>query len=103
MGGLLLGAGSLVLLFPVLLVLGLLVVVALQRDDDVDGNRAPAIYGAIVAFVSFLGLLYAVGLAAAAIVDFSKDTYGDGHDAQASQLVIAVIVGLIAAGVLVLH
>ena len=60
MGGLFLlgGLGSvLALFFPVILVLALLVILALRHDDDADGNRAPAIYGSVIAYVGVLTVL----------------------------------------------
>src|SRR5436305_6865841 len=103
MGALVFGAGSFVLLLPLVGIVGLLVVLAIQRDDDPDLNRAPAIYAALVAFIALLALLIAVTAAASAIVDLSKDTYGEGHHAEASALVAAAIAAAIAIGVLVLH
>src|SRR5437763_8620959 len=103
MGAFVFGAGSFLLLLPLIGIVGLLVVLAIQRDDDPDLNRAPAIYAALVAFIALLALLLAVTGAASAIVDFSKDTYGEGHHGEASALVAAAITAVIAIGVLVLH
>lgn len=80
MGGLFLFGGllsSVFLLVPVVLVLALLVILALRHDDDVDGHRAPAIYGSIVAFVGLLTVLFAVtGMAASLASISADDTHG---------------------------
>lgn len=80
MGGLFLlgGVASLLfLLFPVILILALLVILALRHDDDTDGNRAPAIYGSVIAFVALLTLLFAAtGLTASLASLTADDTSG---------------------------
>ena len=88
---------------PIVLVLALLVILALHRDEDVDGNRSLAIYGALVAFVGFFALVLAAPVVAAALVNFSRETYGEGHNAEATMLVTGIIIGVIGAGVLLLH
>lgn len=73
-GGLLSGV---FLLVPVILVLALLVILALRHDDDVDGSRAPAIYGALIAFIALLTILFAAtGIATSLASVTSDDTRG---------------------------
>jgi hypothetical protein len=88
---------------PIFLVLAFVVVLALHRDEDTEGNRALAIYGALVAFLGFLALLLAAPIATAALVNFSRETYGGRHDAEATMLITGIIIGVIGAGVLLLH
>lgn len=130
MGGLfLLGglASGLFLLFPVILILALLVILALRHDDDVDGNRAPAIYGSIVAFVGLLTLLFAATGLAASLLSLTADdsrgavslespsgfderdgfrefsSGGDDNDAAITSAVGFLIAGAAAAGLLFVH
>lgn len=90
MGGLFLFGGlasMLVLFFPVILILALLVILALRHDDDTDGNRAPAIYGSIIAFVALLTLLFAATGLVSSLVSLTADdssgaismSSGDGY------------------------
>jgi hypothetical protein len=80
MGGLfLLGglAGLLLLSLPVVLLIGLLTILLLRREDDTDGNRAPAIYGSVVAVIGVLTLLFAAtGVASSLISITSGHTHG---------------------------
>jgi len=101
--GIFIGMSFLFTGLPVVLVLGLLVVLALHRDEDTDGSRAPAIYGALVAFVGFFALLVATPVAASALVNLSRDTYDGGHDAETAMFVVGVIIALVGLGILVLH
>jgi uncharacterized membrane protein YeiB len=66
------------MLFPVVLLLALLVILALRHDDDVDSNRAPAIYGAVVAFVALLTLLVAATGVASSLVQLTASDDGGG-------------------------
>ena len=118
------------LAFPLLVLLGLLVILAMRRDDDADGTRGPAIYASIVAVVAVFTLLFAVTGLASSLLDLTKDEgggfggvgsgrefegeldFGDGFgsdfgsdpdDAAARGAVLALIVGAVAAGVLQLH
>lgn len=69
-GGLLSGT---ILLVPVILVLALLVILALRHDDDADASRAPAIYGALIAFVGLLTLLFAATGVTSSIASLTAD------------------------------
>lgn len=76
MGGLfLLGgvAGLLIFSLPVVLVIGLLTILVLRRDDDADGNRAPALYGAVIAMIGILTLLFAVTGVVSSVADLTAD------------------------------
>jgi hypothetical protein len=88
---------------PLVISIALLVILALRHDDDVDSSRAPAIYASIVAFVSFLTVLFALGGAAAAIGQYSVDDYGGGHHDATTGLVISAIVAVIALVIIRLH
>jgi hypothetical protein len=88
---------------PIVLVFGLVVVMALHRDDDASGNRSMALYAALVASVGFFLLLIAAPVIGGALVNFSRETYGGRHQAEASQLAIGVILALVGAGILLLH
>ena len=74
MEGLFLFGGATLGLLPIVLVLGIVVVLALRHDDDVTEERAPAIYGAVVAFVALLTLLVAATGVVSALVGFTEDT-----------------------------
>jgi hypothetical protein len=105
MGGLFLlgGIGSVFfLMFPVVLVLALLVILALRHDDDADGNRAPAIYGSVIAYIGLLTILLSLTGVVASLVDLSKDSYG-GHDSTITAAVVFLIAGVAAAGLLRVH
>jgi hypothetical protein len=105
MGGLFLlgGIGSVFfLMFPVVLVLALLVILALRQDDDADGNRAPAIYGSLIAYIGLLTILLSLTGVIASLVDLSKDTYG-GHDSTVTAAVAFFIAGVAATGLLWVH
>ena len=55
-------AGGLVVIalaLPVILILGILVILALRHDDDADAQRAPAIYGSVIAYLAILTVLFA--------------------------------------------
>jgi hypothetical protein len=101
--GIFIGMSFLFTGLPVVLVLGLVVVLALHRDEDTDGNRAPAIYAALVAFVGFFALLVAAPVAASALINLSRETYGGGHDAETAMFVLGIIIALVGFGILVLH
>jgi hypothetical protein len=125
MGGLFLFGGlslAVTLLFPVVLLLAFLVILALRHDDDVDGNRAPAIYGAVVAFIALLTLLFAATGVAASLAELTAsdgggssgaqfesggfedfDDSGSDDDAAISSAVAFFIAGLAAAGLLAVH
>jgi hypothetical protein len=101
--GIFIGMSFLFTGLPVVLVLGLVVVLALHRDEDTEGNRAPAIYAALVAFIGFFALLVAAPVAASALVNLSRDTYDGGHDAETAMFVLGIIIALVGLGILVLH
>jgi hypothetical protein len=101
--GIFIGMSFLFMGLPVVLVLGLVVVLALHRDEDTEGNRAPAIYAALVAFVGFFALIVAAPIGASALVNLSRETYGGGHDAETAMFVVGIIVALVGLGILVLH
>ena len=104
MGGLFLlgGLGSvLALFFPVILVLALLVILALRHDDDTDGNRAPAIYGSVIAYVGVLTVLFSATGVVASLVELTKDSYDD--DGTITTAVIFLIAGVAALGLLYVH
>jgi hypothetical protein len=106
MGGLFLFGGlslGLVLFMPIVLVLGLLVILALRHDDDVDGSRAPAIYASVVAYLGTLTVLLAATAAAAALADVSREDYGAGHDGAANAFALAFIAALVGLGILWVH
>ena len=88
---------------PLVIAIALLVILALRHDDDVDSSRAPAIYASIVAFVSFLSALFALGGATAAVGQYSVEDYGGGHHDATTGLVISAIVAVIALTILRLH
>lgn len=127
---------GLMLLFPIVLLLALLVILALRHDDDVEGTRAPAIYGAVVAFLAVFTLLFAATAFVSSLLELTKDAgspletrvpptmdddfdggFGDdmggglfdddrGRDSDDEAIagaVVALIVALVAAGVLALH
>jgi hypothetical protein len=75
-------AGGLIVIglaLPVILILGILVILALRHDDDPDANRAPAIYGAVIAFLAILTILFAsTGVVGALLETSSGHTHGDG-------------------------
>jgi hypothetical protein len=105
MGGLYLFGGLfsvLFLLVPIILVLGLVVILALRHDDDVDAARAPAIYGSVVAYLGLLTVLFAATGAAAAVADYSRDSY-DGNEGATTGLVVAVIAAIVGLAVLGVH
>jgi hypothetical protein len=105
MGGLFLlgGLGSVVVLFfPVILVLALLVILALRHDDDADGNRAPAIYGSVIAYVGLLTVLFSATGVVAALVELTNDNSYD-DDGTVTTAVIFLIAGLAALGLLRVH
>ena len=60
MGEFLFLGGASFAFFPVLVLLAVVVVLALRHDDDAGEERAPAIYGSVVAFLALLTLLVAV-------------------------------------------
>ena len=117
------------LVVPLLVLLGLLIILAMRRDDDADGTRGPAIYASMVAVVSVFTLLFAVTGLVGSLLDLTKDDdssfdsfeseddfggdfqpdfgsdFGgrDPDDEAASNAVLSVIVGAVAAGVLALH
>lgn len=119
--------GSLFGLLPILALLALMIVVALRQDDDGGEERAPAIYGAIVAMLALLTLLFAVAGAASALADFTESSgeqsrqmirmgdddpsFGYGgrlgdsadHDDDWQRLVAAVIAGGVAVALVALH
>jgi hypothetical protein len=133
MGGLfLLGglAGLVLLSLPVVLLIGLLAILILRREDDPEGNRAPALYGAVVAFIGLLALLFAATGAVSSLADltagnshgglgsstsssFSTSSSGgtsfggsrtvDDDDAAISSAVASVIVAAVALGLLFAH
>ena len=129
MGGLFLlgGVASLLfLLFPVILILALLVILALRHDDDTDQHRAPAIYGSIIAFVALLTLLFAATGLTASLVSLTADDSsgaisapseefgfdgeelqageeGDDDDAAISSAIGFLIAGAAALGLLFAH
>jgi hypothetical protein len=53
------GGFAVLMILPVVLVLGILVILALRHDDDPDGNRAPAMYASVIAFLAILTILFA--------------------------------------------
>jgi hypothetical protein len=96
------GLGSVVVLFfPVILVLALLVILALRHDDDADGNRAPAIYGSVIAYVGVLTVLFSATGVVASLVELTNDS-GD-HDGTVTSGVIFLIAGVAALGLLRVH
>ncbi|MBW8825864.1 MAG: hypothetical protein JF603_05890 [Acidobacteria bacterium] len=123
MSGGLLGIGAFlavfVLLVPVLGVIGLLVVLAIRRDGDEDGSRAPALYAALVAFFACFTLLIGATVGVSALANLQKDDRGtasffddssftDGgsqssNDREISTAIAAGLVCVAAAAVLVLH
>jgi hypothetical protein len=70
------GGIALALLFPVILVLGILVILALRHDDDPDANRAPAIYASVIAFLAILTILFA---ATGVVSELMETTSGHTH------------------------
>ena len=99
-GGLSIG---LALFLPIILVLALLVILAIRHDEDADGNRAPAIYGSVVAYLGILTVLFAAAAAASAIAGLSRETYGGGHDSATRGLVLALIGAVVGLGILWTH
>jgi hypothetical protein len=103
-GGLFLlgGIGSvLTLVFPIVLVLALLVILALRHDDDADERRAPAIYGSIIAFVGTLTALYAATGVVAQLLELTKD--GADRSDTVTMGVILLIVVVSAGALLYVH
>jgi hypothetical protein len=88
---------------PLVIAIALLVILALRHDDDVDSSRAPAIYASIVAFVSFLTVLFALAGTAASVGQYSVEDYGGGHHDATTGLVMSAIVAVIAVAILRLH
>jgi hypothetical protein len=85
MGGLFLYGGLFSIAFlvlPLVLVLALLVILALRHDDDADGGRAPAIYGALIAFIGFLTLLFAATGLTASMVSLTSDDTAVGRSSD---------------------
>ena len=74
MEGIFLFGGATIGLLPIVVLLGVVVVLALRQDDDVDEQRGPAIYASVVAFVALLTLLVAVTGVVSALVAFTEDT-----------------------------
>ena len=71
------GGVALALSLPVILILGILVILALRHDDDPDGNRAPAIYGSVIAFLAILTILFAAtGIVSELVATTSGSTHG---------------------------
>ena len=116
MGEFLFLGGASFALFPVLVLLAVVVVLALRHDDDAGEERAPAIYGSVVAFLALLTLLVAVTAAVGALVGFTEDTGGTvaddrftsmmdegDHDDDWRALAASVIAGGAAVAVLALH
>ena len=64
------------LVFPLLVLLGLLIILAMRRDDDADGTRGPAIYASIVAVVAVFTLLFAVTGLVSSLLDLTRDDGG---------------------------
>jgi hypothetical protein len=121
------------MLFPVVLLLAFLVILALRHDDDVDGSRAPAIYGAVVAFIALLTILVSVTGVASSLAQLTASDDGgrspspmmerraameeydefddlemyedetDNDDAAISSAIGFLIAGLAAAGLLAAH
>lgn len=79
MGEFLFLGGASFAFLPVLVLVAVVVVVALRHDDDAGEERAPAIYGSVVAF---LALLVAVTAAVGALVGFTGDTGGSTPDGR---------------------
>ena len=122
LGGL---VGLLIFSLPVVLVIGLLTILVLRRDDDTDGNRAPAIYGSVVAVIGLLTLLFAATGIASSLADltasdshgastsasfsisgddgFSRSHAEDDDDGAISSAVGFLIAGVVAAGLLRAH
>jgi hypothetical protein len=81
------GGLVLVLALPVILILGILVILALRHDDDRDGNRAPAIYGSVIAYLALLTILFAGTGAVHALIDTSSGhTHADGGSYSSVQM-----------------
>jgi hypothetical protein len=82
------GGFAVVLILPVVLVLGILVILALRHDDDPDANRAPAIYGSIIAYIALLAVLFAAGAFAHEIIETtSGHTHSNGSYGYESRVV----------------
>ena len=116
MGEFLFLGGASFAFFPILVLLAVVVVLALRHDDDAGEERAPAIYGSVVAFLALLALLVAVTAAVGALVGFTEDTGGSmpgrrfesmmdegDHDDDWRALATSVIAGGAAVAVLALH
>jgi hypothetical protein len=123
------------LMFPLVLLVALLVILAIRHDNDAEGTRAPAVYGAVVAFLALFTLLFAATAMVTSLLDLTKDddsfqgrqtssgfedefgeefgggmfdvpSFGDDRDSDdraVAGAVVALIVGAVAIGVLVLH
>jgi hypothetical protein len=73
------GGFAVVLILPVVLVLGILVILALRHDDDPDGNRAPAMYASVIAFLALLAMLFAATGVVSELLDItSGHTHASG-------------------------
>jgi hypothetical protein len=109
MGGLFLFGGLAAGLFttlPIVVLLALVIVLAFRHEDDAGDQRAPAIYGSLIAFVGLLTLLVALAMFVAAVVGFTKESYGYGggsHDSEWRTLVASLVAGGAAAGLLLVH
>jgi hypothetical protein len=75
------GGVAVVLALPVILILGILVILALRHDDDPDANRAPAIYGSVLAYLALLTILFAGTGAVHALLE---TTSGHTHSESSS-------------------
>lgn len=73
------GGFAVVLILPVVLVLGILVILALRHDDDPDGNRAPAMYASLIAFLALLTILFA---ATGFVGELMETTSGHTHASE---------------------
>jgi hypothetical protein len=100
----------LVLVVPALGVVGLLVVLALRRDGDDDGTRAPAIYVSVVAFITWFTILAAVVTLVSSLAHLGHHDAGGffgefeaNDDEQWRTAVHALIVAAAAGAVLFLH